>query len=346
MRTQRLGLVGGEAVEGVTLEAHGLRVVLMSLGATVFRLEAPDRGGRMENVTLGFRTPEEYMAPGPYFGSTVGRYANRIARGRFVLDGREHWLPPNEGTNCLHGGRLGFDKRLWRIVEAAPDRAVFERESPDGEEGFPGALRVRVTYALAAPATLRIAYEAETDAPTVVNLTNHSYWNLGGEGSGTALDHALEVAADAFLPVDAALLPTGELRPVADTAFDFRSSAPVGARIRAADPQLLIGRGYDHCFALRGGVAPEPRFAARLCDPASGRGLEVWTDQPGLQLYSGNFLDGSLVGPSSRAYRQGDGIALETQRFPDSPNRPDFPSTVLRPGEQFRSVTEWRFGVA
>ena len=335
----------GTPVRRLVLEAPRLRVAILTYGAILERAEVPDRDGVVANVTLGRRSLEEYRARSPYFGAVVGRYANRVAGGRFTLDGREHRLATNDGPNTLHGGLRGFDKRVWTVEDAAPDRVELSLLSPDGEEGFPGTLRVRVTYALEGEDALRIAYAAETDAPTVLNLTNHAYWNLAGEGSGTALDHALTLHADAFLPTDPTQIPTGEVRPVAGTPFDFRVLTPIGARIRADDPQLLAGLGYDHCWVLRGGVAPAPRPAARLHDPRSGRTLEVLTDQPGVQFYAGNRLDGSLVGPSGRAYRAGDAVALETQRFPDGPNRPDFPPTILRPGEIFRSTTILRFTV-
>ncbi|TPG52370.1 galactose mutarotase [Roseomonas nepalensis] len=324
----------------LALEGPALRATILTLGGVIERLEVPDRAGRLANVALGLRRPADYAAQGPYFGALIGRYANRIAGGRFTLDGREHRLATNDGPNSLHGGARGFDKRLWRVEAADSGRLDLSLHSPDGEEGYPGALRVRVTYAVEGSGTLRIDYAAETDAPTVLNLTNHSYWNLAGEGSGTVLDHELEIAADRFTPVDATLIPTGEQRAVEGTPFDFRAPRPIGARIRDDDPQLRIGRGYDHNWVLNGGAEP----AARLRDPGSGRVLEVLTDQPGLQFYSGNLLDGTLVGPSGRAYRSGDGVALETQHFPDSPNRPDFPGTVLRPGEVFRSTTRLRFG--
>lgn len=333
----------GTEVRRLVLQAPGLRLSVLTYGGIIERLEVPDRAGRMGNVVLGLPSLAEYAARSPYFGCVVGRYANRVAGGRFALDGREYRLARNDGPNSLHGGARGFDKRVWDVVAADPRRVELAYTSPDGEEGYPGTLRVRVVYALDGDRALRIEYRAQTDAPTVLNLTNHSYWNLAGEGSGTALDHELQIEADHFLPVDATAIPTGEVRPVDGTAFDFRRATPVGARVRAADPQLLVGRGYDHNWVLRGGVAPAPRPAARLRDPASGRVLDVLTDQPGLQFYSGNFLDGSLVGPGGRTYRQGDAVALETQHFPDGPNHPAFPSTVLRPGEVFRSTTLLRF---
>ncbi len=333
----------GTDVRRCMLQAPGLRVAVLTYGAIVSSLEVPDRAGCMGNVVLGLPTLADYVRHSPYFGAIVGRYANRIARGHFTLDGVEHHLACNDGPNSLHGGTRGFDKRVWDIVGASARRLELARTSEDGEEGYPGALRVHVTYELEGDCTLRIIYRAETSAPTVLNLSNHTYWNLASEGSGTALDHELQIEADSFTPVDLAQIPTGEIRPVDGTPFDFRVPTPVGARIRASDPQLLAGRGYDHNWVLRGGVTAAPRPVARVHDPRSGRALEVSTGQPGLQFYSGNFLDGSLVGPGGRTYRQGDALVLETQHFPDSPNQPSFPSTVLRPGVQFGSTTLLRF---
>ena len=333
----------GTDVRRCMLDSPGLRVAVLTYGGTIAALEVPDRAGRLGNVVLGLPGLAEYVRRSPYFGAIVGRYANRIARGRFTLDGAEHHLACNDGPNALHGGVRGFDKRVWDIVDAGPRRLELAYVSEDGEEGYPGTLRVHVAYELDGDRTLRIGYGAETTAPTVLNLTNHAYWNLGGEGSGTALDHELQIEADSFTPVDPTQAPTGEIRPVDGTPFDFRTPTPIGARIRANDPQLLAGRGYDHNWVLRGGAAAAPRLAARVRDPRSGRVLEVLTDQPGLQFYSGNSLDGALVGPGGHAYRQGDALALETQHFPDSPNQPAFPSTVLRPGRRFGSTTLLRF---
>lgn len=339
-------LEDGTDVRRCVLEAPGLRIVVLTYGAIVSSLDVPDRTGRMGNVVLGLPGLADYARRSPYFGAIIGRYANRIARGRFALDGTDYTLACNDGPNALHGGMRGFDKRVWDIVDADARRLELAYTSGDGEEGYPGTLSVHVAYELDGDRTLRIAYQAEASAPTVLNLTSHTYWNLAGEGSGTALDHNLQIEADSFTPVDATQVPTGEIRPVDGSPFDFRTPTPIGARIRANDPQLLTGRGYDHNWVLRGGVAAAPRLAARLSEPRSGRVLEVLTDQPGLQFYSGNFLDGALVGPGGRAYRQGDGLALETQHFPDSPNQPAFPSTELRPGQRFRSTTLLHFPVS
>ena len=333
----------GTDVRRCRLEVPGLRVAILTYGGAVASLEVPDRAGRMGNVVLGLPSLAEYVRRSPYFGALLGRYANRIARSRFTLDGVEHQLACNNGPNAIHGGVRGFSKRVWDIVAADDRRLELTYASGDGEEGYPGALRVHVTYELTEGRTLRIGYDAETSAPTVLNLSNHTYWNLAGEGSGSALDHEVQIEADAFTPVDATQIPTGEIRPVDGTPFDFRAPMPVAARIRGDDPQLLPGRGYDHNWVLPGGVTALPRRVARMREPRSGRVLEVSTTQPGVQFYSGNSLDGSLVGPSGHAYRQGDALVFETQHFPDSPNQPNFPSTVLRPGQRFRSTTCFHF---
>jgi aldose 1-epimerase len=336
------------AVERWTLtNRHGMRVRILTYGGILQSIEVPDRRGRPANVTLGFDDLGDYVARSPYFGSITGRYANRIAGGTFTLDGVRYQLPRNDGPNSLHGGTVGFDKRIWR---AAPFRhgasvgLVLRFTSPDGDQGYPGTLATTVTYTLTDGGALRMDYRATTDRPTVVNLTNHAYFNLRGEGSGSIEDHELTILAGRYTPVDATLIPTGELARVAGTPMDFRRATAIGARIRDGFGQLVTGRGYDPNWVLdRRGAGLEP--AARLADPASGRVLTVLTTEPGLQFYSGNFLDGTLVGTGGRTYRQGDGLALETQHFPDSPNRAAFPSTVLRPGEVYRTTTVYQFGV-
>ena len=333
----------GTEVHRCRLEVPGLRVAILTYGGAVASLEAPDRAGRMANVVLGLPTLAEYVRHSPYFGALLGRYANRIARGRFVLDGVEHQLACNNGPNTIHGGVRNFSKRVWTIGATDGRRLELSYTSEAGEEGFPGTLRVHVAYELTEDRTLAIHYHAETSAPTVVNLSNHTYWNLAGEGSGSALGHEVQIDADRFTPVDDTQIPTGEIRPVEGTPFDFRTPAQVGARIRGNDKQLLPGRGYDHNWVLPGGVTEVPRRVARMHEPNSGRVLEVSTTQPGVQFYSGNSLDGSLVGPGGHAYRQGDALVFETQHFPNSPNQPNFPSTVLRPGERFRSTTCYHF---
>ncbi|WP_159767138.1 aldose epimerase family protein [Streptomyces sp. HM190] len=321
-------LSDGTAVHRWTLERGGIRVRVLTYGGIVQSVEVPDRDGRTADVVLGFADLDGYLRdPGPFFGALIGRYANRIAGGRFTLDGREYRLARNNPPNCLHGGPLGFDKRVWdtRAVEGG---VRLSRVSPDGEEGFPGRLEVSVTYTLDddgdGGGALRIAYEAVTDAPTVVNLTNHSYWNLAGAASGNAGGHELRIDAARVTLVDADLVPTGEPAEVAGTRFDFRTARPVGA-------------GYDHNFVLDKGVTAAAEAVAELRDPGSGRVLTVATTEPGVQLYTADHLAGPF-GP-------GAGIALETQHFPDSPNRPRFPSTELRPGEVYRSETVYGFGV-
>ncbi|MEH3146298.1 MAG: galactose mutarotase [Methylobacterium frigidaeris] len=333
----------GAAVIRHTLARGGLRVRILSYGAIVQTIEVPDRDGRVANVALGLDRLDLYETVSPHFGGLLGRYANRIAGGRFSLDGRSHDLTRNEGGNTLHGGAQGFDRHVWDVVAAGTDRITLRRVSPDGEEGFPGTLAAVVTYSLDEAGGLRIDYEAETDAATVVSLSNHSYFNLAGEGSGDVLGHEVTVFADHYTPVDDDQIPTGALAPVAGTPFDFRQPTPLGARIRAADPQLIRGQGYDHNFVLGPGDALRP--AARVREPGSGRCLDVLTTRPGLQLYSGNQLDGRLAGPGGRLYRPGDALCLEAQAFPDAPNQPGFPSAVLRPGETFRATTVYRFSV-
>jgi aldose 1-epimerase len=302
----------------------------------------PDRDGRPANVVLGFDRLQGYLDhPDPYFGALIGRYGNRIAEGSFTLDGAEHRLPVNNGANSLHGGETGFDRRLWT---ATPFDSGLELRlvSPDGDQGYPGTLNVTVRYTLTVENALRIDYLATTDAPTVVNLTNHSYFNLAGEGTGDVYDHLLQLDASQFTPVDAGLIPTGEIAPVAGTPLDFREPVAVGERIRAGHAQLEHAGGYDHNWVLDRPAEGLTR-AARVSEPTTGRVLTVHTTEPGVQFYSGNFLDGTMRGTGGRLYRQGDGLALETQHFPDSPNQPAFPSTVLRPGETYRSTTVYEF---
>ena len=350
IRREPFGEVDGRPVERFVLtNAAGMRVAILSLGGIVQAIEVPDRTDRFANVVLGFGTAAAYLADGPYFGCVAGRYANRIAGGRFTLDGRAYQLAINNGPNHLHGGVKGFNKHVWEATEQADGDALslaLRRVSPDGEEGYPGALTVQVTYTLTDADALRIEYRATTDAPTILNLTNHAYFNLAGEGSGSIEDHELQLNAGHYTPIDGTLIPTGELAPVAGTPFDFIRPRPIGARLRDAGfPQIMRAHGYDHNFVLDrpapddGGLV----LAARVREPGGGRTLEISTTEPGVQFYSGNFLDGSLAGASGRAHRQGDGFCLETQHFPDSPNQPAFPSTVLQPGQEFRSTTVYAF---
>jgi aldose 1-epimerase len=326
--------------------AGGMEVRLATYGGTVVSLKAPDRDGVFADVALGYATFEEYLADRVWFGPLIGRSANRIAGGRFTLDGREYVLPLNDGPNHLHGGPGGFDKALWG---AEPFHAadgvgvVLTHTSPAGTDGYPGTLHVRVTVTLTERNELDLAYRAATDAATPVNITQHSYFNLAGEGSGDVLGHDLTLNASRFTPLGPTMVPSGELRPVAGTPFDFTVPTPIGARIDADDEQLRTTGGYDHNFMLnRRGNGLE--LAARLYDPGSGRVLEVLTTEPGIQLYTGNGLDGSIVGRSGRPYGRRSGVALETQHFPDAPNQPGFPSTILRPGQEFASRTVYRFG--
>ena len=294
---------------------------------------------------------QNYLAEHPYFGAITGRYANRIAGGRFKLDGQDYELFLNDGTNSLHGGEVGFDRRIWSardLKEASRSSVELTYTSLDGEEGYPGNLDVSVTYSLNDDNELRIDYTATTDAPTVINPTNHSYFNLMGEGTGSVYDHILELNADRYTPINLDLIPTGQLASVADTPFDFRKPRAIGPGCRSAHAQIMRAQGYDHNFVLNHGGSSQDTlcFAARVYEPRYGRLMEVWTTEPGVQFYSGNFLDSTLVGAGGRLYRQSDGLALETQHFPNSPNQPEFPSTVLRPGELFQSSTAYRFSCA
>lgn len=343
-------LPDGRAVSAVTLvNAQGMRATILARGATLQSLVVPDRTGTMADVTLGHARLEDYLAGDAYFGSSVGRVANRIAGGRFTLDGENYRVPANNGPNALHGGPEGFDKALWELVEVAGEpvpRVTFAHVSPDGDQGFPGELRVTATYALHDDGELAIDYTAATTRPTLVNITNHAYWNLAGEGAaGGAMDHVLTIPAEHFLPTDESAIPTGEFAPVAGTPFDFRTPHPVGARVGdTAHPQIVIGRGYDHNWVVARARSAEPRLLARLVHPVSGRSLEVLSTEPGVQFYSGNFLDGSTIGKAGRAYRRGAGIALEPQMFPDTPNRPEFGSIRLAAHETYRHRISFRFG--
>jgi aldose 1-epimerase len=345
MISERYGVTeDGQTVVAYTLaNAAGMQVCILNLGCIIARLEVPGRDGVPANVVLGSDSVDGYLHRSPHFGAIAGRYANRIARGRFAIDGVEYQLEINAPPNTLHGGRHGFDKVVWQ-AESPDDQALILRYlSRDGDEGFPGNLAVEVAYRLGTGNELRIDYAATTDKPTIVNLTNHSYFNLAGEGAGDVLGHIVAIAADYYTPSDATQIPTGEIRSVTGTPFDFTQPRAIGERIRMADEQLLIAHGYDHNWVLRAPVGAGLRQAARAIDPRSGRVLDVLTDAPGLQFYTANGLNGSLVGPSGRAYRQGDAFCFETQQFPDAPNQPSFPSAILRPGECFRSTTIFRF---
>jgi aldose 1-epimerase len=338
------GHVGKDTVQIYTLSnAHGIEARIMTYGASIVSLKTPDRDGHLQNIVLGFDTLDPYLAGVPYYGATVGRYANRIAQARFTLDGATYNLVANDGPNSLHGGPRGFDKRIWKADATAIRNGLkLTYVSAAGEQGYPGQLTAHVTYRLLEDDTLSIEYEATTTAPTPVNLTNHAYFNLSGNPNRSILEHRLTINADKFTPVDAALIPTGELRAVAGTPFDFRSETVIGGRIDADDAQLNVGRGYDHNWVLNVAHGNALRFAALLAEPVSGRVLEVHTTQPGLQFYSGNFMNGKQAGQGS-VYGYRTGLCLETQHFPDSPNQPAFPSTILRPGETYAQKTELRF---
>ncbi len=331
-----------------TLDNGRLRVRITDYGARMVAIEAPDRGDGRSDVLLGLEDAAAYATSGGSFGAVLGRCANRIGGGRFELDGRTYQLATNDRGNTLHGGPVGFGEVLWRVEEAqggeAP-RLALSHVSPDGEQGFPGTLTVRATYALDGD-TLRLALEATTDKPTIANLSAHPYFNLAGVERHDILSHEVMIHAAAFLPTDEKQIPTGEIQPVAGTPFDFRRPLALGARIREADPQLLIGQGYDVCYALDGGGTDQPRLVASARDPFSGRQVEILTTQPGLQLYSGNQLNGTVVGRGGIAFRQSAGFAFEAQGFPDAPNHPAFPSIVLRPGATYRQTIAYRFTVA
>jgi aldose 1-epimerase len=336
------GDVGGTSVQIYTLtNVHGIEARIMTYGATLVSLKTPDRVGKLKNIILGFDSLDSYAAGVPYFGATVGRYANRIAGGRFELDGKSYQLPQNNGPNSLHGGNRGFDKRVWKAetIEAPTGPSLrLTYVSASGEEGYPGELTAHATYRLDNNDTLVIEYEATTSAPTPINLANHAYFNLTGDPERAILDHILVINADRYTPVDASLIPTGELRAVAGTPFDFREPHSIGSRINENDDQLRLGRGYDHNWVLKKSGSDSLTLAAVLSDPGSGRVVEIRTTQPGLQFYSGNFLDGRPAGIGA-VFKHRTGLCLETQHFPDSPNQPSFPSTILRPGQTYSQKT-------
>lgn len=336
----------GQPVELYTLRnPKGMEVQITNYGAIVTTVKVPDKNGKMADVVLGFDSLDGYLKTNPYFGAVVGRYGNRIAKGRFKLNGSEYKLATNNGANALHGGVEGFNRRVWQSQDVSNGGAPaleLTYVSKDGEEGYPGNLTAKVVYTLTDDNELRIDYTANTDKDTILNLTNHSYFNLAGQGEGTILDHVVTIDADKFTPVDAGLIPTGELKSVEGTPFDFRTPVKIGARIGEKDEQLIRGIGYDHNFVLnhpQGVLSP----AVRVSEPTSGRVMEVLTTQPGVQFYTGNFLDGTLTGKSGKKYEHRYGFCLETQHFPDSPNQPKFPSTVLKPDDTFRSTTVYRF---
>jgi len=342
----------GKTPEGQPVDLYvltnkgGAEAAITNYGGAVVSLKVPDRNGKLADVVLGYDTADGYVNDKSYFGAIVGRYGNRIGHAQFVLDGKAYTLAKNNGENSLHGGIKGFNKAVWtaKVLSAKDGRSLeLSYLSKDGEEGFPGNLQVRVIYTLTDANALKIVYSATTDKKTVINLTNHSYFNLAGQGSGDILGHLLTIQAEKFTPVDSGLIPTGELRDVAGTPFDFRKSMAIGARIEQDDEQLKLGGGYDHNFVLGRAGDTDESLAARVVEPITGRVLEVWTTEPGVQFYTGNFLDGKSTGKGGVAYPRRSALCLETQHYPDSPNQPRFPSVVLKPGERYDTITTYRF---
>ncbi len=334
---------GSEVYLYTLSNSRGMQAGIINYGGALIFLSAPNRRGEAANVVLGVDNLEGMREQGAFLGALIGRYGNRIGHGRFTLNGATYQLPKNNGDNTLHGGPRGFDKYVWEAREL-PEGLELAHTSPDGDEGFPGTLNVRVLYSLSENGELRIDYTANTDKPTVINLTNHAYFNLAGAGNGDVLGHQVSIFADRFTPVDSGLIPTGELRPVQGTPFDFTKATEIGARIGQNDEQLKFGGGYDHNWVLnkRDG---ELAKAAEVWEPLAGRSMEVWTDQPGMQLYTGNFLDGSIRGWDGKTYSRRGAFCMETQHYPDSPNKPEFPSTELKPGHEYRTATIYRFSV-
>ena len=337
----------GKSVDEYTLtNANGVEVKIINYGGVITSIRVPDRMGTLSNVALGCSTLADYETKSAYFGALIGRYGNRLANATFTLEGTRYKVPVNNGPNGLHGGIKGFDKQVWTAQEITTNAGAslgLTYVSVDGEEGYPGMLSVTVIYSLTDENGLRIDYSATTDQTTVVNLTNHSYFNLAGNGAGAVYDHLIQLNADHYTPVDSTLSPTGEIAPVAGTPFDFRSAKRIGASLRSGHEQVVFGRGYDHNFVLNHQTPGTLDLAARVYEPTSGRIMQVWTTEPGVQFYTGNFLDGSVVGSSGGMYRQGDAFCLETQHFPDSPNKPEFPTTTLKPGDTYKSTTIYQF---
>ena len=338
----------GRSVPAVTLtNANGISATVIALGATLQSVVMPDRDGQKADVALGYDNLSDYIDQPQYFGSTVGRFDNRLAGGRFKLDGKTWQTPINNGANALHGGTLGFDKVLWDVtsVKSGPTASVTLRYvSPDGDQGYPGTMTIDAIYSLDEKNELRIEYVATTDRPTIANITNHAYWNLSGEGSANgAMGHVVTIPAESYLPTDSGAIPTGEYRPVAGTVFDFRKPTVIGERVRdASDEQIVFGRGYDHNWVIGRKVTADQHLMARVEDPASGRGFELWSNQPGLQMYSGNFFDATSHGKSKKIYRMGDALVMEPQIFPDAPNQKNFPNARLAPDETYRNVMTYR----
>ena len=341
-------LASGDSVKVYTLKnAAGMEVSIMDLGGTITKWTAPDKDGKFADITLGSNTPQDYLTTTKYLGALIGRFGNRIAKGKFSLDGIEYTLPVNNGPNALHGGLKGFNAVIWKAIpiEGAEPGLKLTYLSKDGEEGYPGNLNVEVVYTLKADNSLTIDYTATTDKNTVVNLTNHAYFNLKGEGKGDILDHEIVLNADKFLPTDAGLIPTGELKPVVGTPFDFTTAHLIGERINdTTDIDIKLGGGYDHCWVFSD-QSNKLKSVAMVTEPVSGRTMEVLTTEPAVQFYTGNFLNGSATGKSGVKYERRYGFCLETQHFPDSPNQAAFPTTVLKPGETYKTTTIYKFGV-
>jgi aldose 1-epimerase len=350
MEKQDFGKVSdGKSAELYTLtNKHGMEVAITNFGATVVGIKVPDKTGKSADVTLGHTNAGEYQSGKGYLGATVGRYGNRIAHGKFSLDGKEYTLPKNDGENSLHGGTVGFNGHMWAardVSTAAGEAVLMTYVSKDGEEGYPGNLTITVIFSVpAAENALKIEYSAATDKDTVLNPTNHSYFNLAGQGNGDILKNEMTIHASRFTPVDSTLIPTGELKKVAGTPFDFTKATAVGARIEHNDEQLKFGKGYDHNWVLdKKAGSTAPSLAVEVYEPTSGRMMSVYTTEPGVQFYTGNFLDGSVTGKDGKAYDHRSALCLETQHFPDSPNHPDFPTTELKPGQKFHSTTIYKF---
>ncbi|HLO46789.1 MAG TPA: aldose epimerase family protein [Leadbetterella sp.] len=341
-------LASGDSVKLYTLKnANGMEVAISDLGGTIIKWTAPDKDGKFEDITLGSNNPEDYLSSTKYLGALIGRFGNRIARGKFTLDGKEYTLAVNNGPNALHGGLKGFNAAIWIAtpIEGAEPGLKLTYLSKDGEEGYPGNLNVEVVYTLKNDNSLTIDYKATTDKNTVVNLTNHAYFNLKGEGKGDILDHEIVLQADKFLPTDAGLIPTGQLKPVKGTPFDFTTAHVIGERIDdTTDIDIKLGGGYDHCWVFTD-QSNKLKSVAIVTEPKSGRTMEVLTTEPAVQFYTGNFLNGSATGKSGVKYEKRYGFCLETQHFPDSPNQAAFPTTVLKPGETYTSTTVYKFGV-
>ena len=348
MKKQPFGKTAdGQPVDLYTLtNKAGMQATITNFGGIVVSLTAPDRNGKMDDVVLGYDQLDGYLTNKAFFGALIGRYGNRIAHGEFKLGGTTYTVPKNDGQNSLHGGNTGFNKHLWTAKDVSgPHGQALELTylSKDGEEGYPGNLNVKVVYTLTDTNELKIDYSATTDKETVLNLTNHSYFNLAGQGNGDILEHQLTLVADRFTPVDATLIPTGELRPVKGTPFDFTKPMAIGSRINQDDEQLKFGKGYDHNWVLNSGGKGGVTLAAEAYEPKSGRVLQILTDEPGIQFYTGNFLDGSITGKGGKVYNHRAAFCLETQHFPDSPNHPSFPTTTLKPGQHYHTVTIFKF---